>query len=141
MQVRLAPTVAAKVEGVRVKLNYFKLSDCVNLILDAIKHQWDLKLDSLSQFETSETRVRLDKRHLSWLSQYGDERGINIASVTNLLVSEYLSGKLSQTEIRQIPDREPDRQQTQTTIQQPLSRPQATSEKPKGQALLRSLKL
>lgn len=141
MQVRLAPTVACKVEGIRQLLDYPKLSDCVNLILDAIKHQWDLKLVSLSQVETNETRVRLDKRHLSWLSQYGDERGINIASVTNLLISEYLSGKLSHTNVGQTADREPDRQQTETPIQQPLSRPQTATEKPKGQALLRSLKL
>ncbi|ALF52806.1 hypothetical protein ACX27_07925 [Nostoc piscinale CENA21] len=137
MQVRLAATVAAKAEGVRQLLNYQTLSDTVNLLLDAIKHQWDLKLTDLSQIETSDTRVRLDKRHLSWLSQYGEERGINIASVTNLLISEHLSGKLTQTATRQTTDRP----QTEKPTQQPLDRPQTATEKPKGQALMRSLKL
>ncbi|AFY45478.1 hypothetical protein [Nostoc sp. PCC 7107] len=141
MQVRLAAKVAAKVEGIRQLLHYQTLTDTVNLLLDAIKHQWDLKLTNLSQIETKDTRVRLDNRHLSWLSQYGEERGINIASVTNLLISEYLSGKLTQTETRQTTDREADRQQTEKPIHQPLGRQQTATEKPKGQALMRSLKL
>jgi hypothetical protein len=148
MQVRLAAQVAAKLEGVRQKLNYSKLSDVVNLLLDAIKHQWDLKLVDLSQIETNETRVRLEERHLQWLSQYGDERGINIAAVTNLLISEYLSGKLSQTvldrqqtETRQTADRESDRQNTELSSQKAIDNQQTATEKPKGQALLRNLKL
>ncbi|MBD2415327.1 hypothetical protein FACHB389_17805 [Nostoc calcicola FACHB-389] len=138
MQVRLATQVAAKVEGIRISLDYSKLSDTVNLLLDAIKYQWDLKLSDLSQIETTETRVRLDKRHLDWLSQYGLSRGINIASATNLLISEYLAGNVTsfQTPL------------TKTVIQQPQIQTEITPieptqpiDKPKGQALMRSLKL
>lgn len=144
MQVRLAAQVAAKVEGVRQKLNYSKLSDAVNLLLDAIKHQWDLKLADLSQIETKKTRVRLEERHLQWLSQYGVERGINIAAVTNLLISEYLSGKLSNTELdrQQTETRQTeDRQNTELSSQKAIDSQQTGTEKPKGQALVRNLKL
>jgi hypothetical protein len=138
MQVRLAALVAAKVEGIRLSLNYSKLSDTVNLLLDAIKHKWDLKLSNLSQIETSETRVRLDKRHHDWLSQYGLERGINIASATNLLISEYLAVNVSsfQTPLTNSVNQQP---QIQTEIA-PIEQTQAI-DKPKGQALMRSLKL
>ncbi|MBD2498449.1 hypothetical protein [Nostoc sp. FACHB-280] len=138
MQVRLAALVAAKVEGIRIALDYLKLSDTVNLLLDAIKHQWDLKLSSLSQIETNETRVRLDKRHLDWLSQYGLERGINIASATNLLISEYLAGNVSsfQTPLTKTVIQQPENPQEITPIEQTQ-----TIDKPKGQALMRSLKL
>jgi hypothetical protein len=138
MQVRLAPSVAAKVEGIRQSLEYLKLSDTVNLLLDAIRHKWDLKIFSLSQIETDQTRVRLDKRHYDWLSQYGLERGINIACVTNLLISEYLAGNTTSLKIS-FPTPvtvEPEKltQVTTTESTQPI-------EKPKGQALMRSLKL
>ncbi|MBU7584454.1 MAG: hypothetical protein KAF91_16325 [Nostoc sp. TH1S01] len=138
MQVRLAALVAAKVEGIRQSLDYSKLSDTVNLLLDAIKYKWDLKLSDLSQIETNETRVRLDKRHLDWLSQYGSQRGINIASATNLLISEYLAGNVSsfQTPVYKSVIQQP---QIQTEIT-PIEQTQAI-EKPKGQALMRSLKL
>ncbi|MBD2254749.1 hypothetical protein [Nostoc parmelioides] len=138
MQVRLAPSVAAKVEGIRQSLEYLKLSDTVNLLLDAIRHKWDLKISSLSQIETKETRVRLDKRHHDWLSQYGSERGINIASATNLLISEYLAGNVSsfQTPLTNSVNQQPQNQIEIAPIEQiqPI-------EKPKGQALMRSLKL
>jgi hypothetical protein len=138
MQVRLATQVAAKVEGIRIALNYSKLSDIVNLLLDAIKHQWDLKLSNLSQIETNETRVRLDKRHYDWLSQYGLERGINIASVTNLLISEYLAGNITsiQTHLTKPVNQQPEieKEVTPSEQTQPI-------DKPKGQALMRSLKL
>jgi hypothetical protein len=138
MQVRLAALVAAKVEGIRQSLNYSKLSDTVNLLLDAIKHQWDLKLSDLSQIETTETRVRLDKRHLDWLSQYGLERGIPIACVTNLLISEYLAGNVSsfQTPLTNPVLQQPEIPQEVTTTEQTQ-----LIEKPKGSALIRSLKL
>jgi hypothetical protein len=138
MQVRLAAVVAAKVEGIRQSLDYSKLSDTVNLLLDAIKYKWDLKLTNLSQIETSETRVRLDKRHLDWLSQYGLERGINIACVTNLLISEYLAGNVNsfQTALANSVNQQPEMPKEITPIEQ--TRP---IEKPKGQALMRSLKL
>lgn len=138
MQVRLAALVAAKVEGIRIALDYSKLSDTVNLLLDAIKHKWDLKLTNLSQIETSETRVRLDKRHHDWLSQYGSQRGINIASATNLLISEYLAGNVSsfQTPLTKSVIQQPE---IQTEIA-PIEQTQPI-EKPKGQALMRSLKL
>lgn len=138
MQVRLAALVAAKVEGIRQSLNYSKLSDTVNLLLDAIKHQWDLKLTDLSQIETSETRVRLNKRHHDWLSQYGSQRGINIASATNLLISEYLAGNVGSVQTPQTKsvNQQPQIQAEITPIEQ--TRP---IEKPKGQALMRSLKL
>lgn len=138
MQVRLAPSVAAKVEGIRQLLDYFKLSDTVNLLLDAIKHQWDLKLSNLSHIETNQTRVRLDKRHLTWLSQYGSQRGINLASATNLLISEYLAGNITSVQTPRvkpvIPEPELRTQITPTEQTQPIN-------KPKGQALMRSLKL
>jgi hypothetical protein len=138
MQVRLAALVAAKVEGIRIALDYSKLSDTVNLLLDAIKHKWDLKLTNLSQIETSETRVRLDKRHHDWLSQYGLSRGINIASATNLLISEYLAGNVTsfQTPLTKLLNQQPEipKDITPTEQIQPI-------EKPKGQALMRSLKL
>ncbi|WP_414755893.1 hypothetical protein [Anabaena sp. CCY 9910] len=138
MQVRLAPSVAAKVEGIRQSLEYLKLSDTVNLLLDAIRHKWDLKISSLSQIETNETRVRLDKRHHDWLSQYSSQRGINIASATNLLISEYLAGNVSsfQTPLTKSVNQQP---QIQTEIA-PIEQIQPI-EKPKGQALMRSLKL
>ncbi|MBD2450531.1 hypothetical protein H6G76_25930 [Nostoc sp. FACHB-152] len=138
MQVRLAALVAAKVEGIRIALNYSKLSDTVNLLLDGIKHKWDLKLSDLSQIETSETRVRLDKRHLDWLSQYGSQRGINIASATNLLISEYLAGNVNrfQTPVSKPVLQQPQIQTEITTIEQTQ-----TIDKPKGQTLMRSLKL
>ncbi|MBE9211032.1 hypothetical protein IQ244_32010 [Nostoc sp. LEGE 06077] len=138
MQVRLAAIVAAKVEGIRISLDYLKLSDTVNLLLDAIKHKWDLKLTNLSQIETSETRVRLDKRHYAWLSQYGLERGINIASATNLLISEYLAGNVSsfQTPLTKTVIQQSEIQTEVTPIEQTQ-----TIDKPKGQALMRSLKL
>lgn len=135
MQVRLAAKVAAKVEGIRQLLNYQTSSDTVNLLLDAIKHQWDLKLTNLSQIETKDVRVRLATRNIEWMSQYGDERGIDVTAVTNLLISEYLADS------RQTVGREVDRPQTEKPTQQPLDRPQTATEKPKGQALMRSLKL
>ncbi|MBD2358749.1 hypothetical protein H6G41_29840 [Tolypothrix sp. FACHB-123] len=138
MQVRLAAIVAAKVEGIRLRFDYLKLSDTVNLLLDAIKHKWDLKLTNLSQIETKEARVRLDKRHYEWLSQYGLSRGINIASATNLLISEYLAGNTTsiQTPLTKPVNQQPEIQTEVTSIEQiqPI-------EKPKGQTLMRSLKL
>src|SRR5689334_21070684 len=129
MQVRLAALVAAKVEGIRISLNYLKLSDTVNLLLDAIKHKWDLKLSNLSQIEITETRVRLDKRHYVWLSQYGLERGINLAAATNLLISEYLAGKLTNV---QPPLIKPVNQQPEISTQiTPIEQTQSI-EKPKG---------
>jgi hypothetical protein len=72
------------------------------------------------------------------LSQYGLERGINIACVTNLLISEYLAGNTTSLKIS-FPKPvtvEPEKltQVTTTESTQPI-------EKPKGQALMRSLKL
>ncbi|MBD2168912.1 hypothetical protein H6G04_31545 [Calothrix membranacea FACHB-236] len=138
MQVRLAAIVAAKVEGIRLRLDYLKLSDTVNLLLDAIKHKWDLKLTNLSQIETKEARVRLDKRHYEWLSQYGLSRGINIASATNLLISEYLAGNTTSI---QTPLTKPVNQQLEIQTEvTPIEQIQPI-EKPKGQTLMRSLKL
>jgi hypothetical protein len=82
--------------------------------------------------------VRLDKRHYDWLSQYGLERGINIACVTNLLISEYLAGNTTSMKIplSKPVTVEPEGERIVTTTEpiQPI-------EKPKGQALMRSLKL
>jgi hypothetical protein len=138
MQVRLAPSVAAKVEGIRQSLEYLKLSDTVNLLLDAIKHKWDLKISSLSQIETTETRVRLSKHHYDWLSQYGLERGINIACVTNLLISEYLAGN---TTSMKVPLSKPVTVEPEIQKEVTTTEPIQPIEKPKGQALMRSLKL
>jgi hypothetical protein len=106
--------------------------------LDAIRHKWDLKISSLSQIETNETRVRLDKRHYEWLSQYGLERGINIACVTNLLISEYLAGNTTSLKISPSLSVtvEPERER-QVSTNEPIQ----PIDKPKGQALMRSLKL
>ncbi|MEA5504846.1 hypothetical protein VB735_17380 [Halotia wernerae UHCC 0503] len=136
MQIRLAAQVASKVEGVRLSLNYSKLSDTVNLLLDAIRHEWDLKIVNLSFFETEETRVRLDQRHYEWLSQYGESRGINIVCVTNLLISEYLLGN----QMKELP------QKQEVVVNEPDLIPQAQKtktpdSKPKGQQLIRGLKL
>jgi len=92
MQVRLAAQVASKVEGVRLCLNYSKLTDTINLLLDAIKFQWHLNLSCLPQSGTINPKVRLDVRHCDWVSQYAVERGISVSSATNLLISEYLAG-------------------------------------------------
>ena len=92
MQIRLAAQVASKVEGIRQSLNYSKLSDIVNLLLDAIRHQWNLNLSYQPKIEANNLKVRLNKRHQLWVSQYAIERGINVTSATNLLISEYLAG-------------------------------------------------
>lgn len=95
MQVRLAPSVASKVEGVRISLEYSKLTYTVNFLLDAIKHKWDLNLDYQPQIGTINPKVRLDERHQSWISQYAIHRGINVTAATNLLISEYLAGNIN----------------------------------------------
>ncbi|QLE59878.1 hypothetical protein [Nostoc sp. TCL26-01] len=136
MQVRLAAQVAHKVEGVRLSLNYSKLSDTVNLLLDAIRHQWHLNLSSLPQTEAVNFKVRLDKRHSVWVSQYATERGISVASATNLLISEYLAGNTMNV----LP--QPPKIETENLASIPqISQPEQATEKPKGQLLVRSLKL
>ncbi|UYD31090.1 hypothetical protein HGR01_40125 (plasmid) [Tolypothrix sp. PCC 7712] len=136
MQVRLAVQVAAKVEGIRTALNYSKLSDTVNLLLDAIKHQWNLNLAYQPQTGTFQLKVRLDERHIQWVSQYATERGINATSATNLLISEYLTGNSvnfsPQPPATGVKDSNPIPQ---------ASNPEPNIEKPKGQTLVRSLKL
>jgi len=138
MQVRLAALVAAKVEGIRLSLDYSKLSDTVNLLLDAIKHQWDLKLSYQPQTGTINPKVRLDERHKKWVSQYATTRGINATSATNLLISEYLASNVGsfQTPVSKPVIQQPENQTEITPIEQtqPI-------DKPKGQALMRSLKL
>ncbi|MBD2302263.1 hypothetical protein [Nostoc sp. FACHB-190] len=136
MQVRLADQVASKVEGVRLSLNYSKLSDTVNLLLDAIRHQWHLKLSSLPQTGTINPKVRLNERHQAWVSQYATERGISVASATNLLISEYLAGNT----INVLPQASKNPVENLTPTPQ-LSPPEPTTEKLKGQTLIRNLKL
>ncbi|MBD2303595.1 hypothetical protein [Nostoc sp. FACHB-190] len=136
MQVRLAALVAAKVEGIRLSLNYSKLSDTVNLLLDAILHQWNLNLSYQPQNGTVNLKVRLDERHQTWVSQYAIERGINATSATNLLISEYLKGNSVNFS--------PQPQATMandSNLIPPLSKQESDAEKPKGSALIRSLKL
>ncbi|MBD2680915.1 MULTISPECIES: hypothetical protein [Nostoc] len=136
MQVRLAAQVASKVEGVRLSLNYSKLTDTVNLLLDAIKHQWHLKLSCLPQTGTINPKVRLDERHQAWVSQYAIERGISVTSATNLLISEYLAGNTMNV----LP--QPQKIETENLALTPQISPQEqTTEKLKGQLLVRSLKL
>ncbi len=136
MQVRLAPSVAAKVEGIRQSLEYLKLSDTVNLLLDAIRHKWKLNLAYQPQTGTVKPKVRLDERHVEWMSQYAIERGINATSATNLLISEYLAGNsvsfLTQPQASLTKD---------SNSIPPESKPESDIEKPKGQTLVRSLKL
>jgi hypothetical protein len=136
MQVRLAAQVAHKVEGVRLSLNYSKLTDTVNLLLDAIRHQWHLNLSPLPQTGTVNPKVRLDKRHRGWVSQYATERGISVASATNLLISEYLAGN----RINVLPQ-SPNNVAENLASTPQVSLPEPTTEKPKGQSLLRNLKL
>ncbi|MBD2533187.1 hypothetical protein H6G97_27890 [Nostoc flagelliforme FACHB-838] len=136
MQIRLAPPVASKVEGIRLSLGYSKLSETVNLLMDAIRHQWSLNLTYLSQGVTTDARVRLDKRHLVWLSQYGAERGINIASVTNLLISEYLAGNTVS-----LSPHKPDTVISKSSPVQETQKQEITEPKLKGQQLIRGLKL
>jgi hypothetical protein len=136
MQVRLAAQVAHKVEGVRLSLNYSKLTDTVNLLLDAIRHQWHLNLSCLPQTEAVNFKVRLDKRHTVWVSQYATTRGISVTSATNLLISEYLVGNRTSF-LPQLPTTVTDniKPVPQASPQEP------NADKPKGQALVRSLKL
>jgi hypothetical protein len=115
---------------------YSKLSDTVNLLLDAIKHQWSLKLSYLPQTGTINPKVRLDERHQTWVSQYATERGISVTSATNLLISEYLAGNTMNVlpQIQKI--------ETENLGLTPQISPQEqTTEKLKGQLLVRSLKL
>jgi hypothetical protein len=136
MQVRLAAQVASKVEGVRLSLNYPKLSDTVNLLLDAIRHRWNLNLSYLPQTEATNSKVRLDERHKDWVSQYATERGISVTSATNLLISEYFGGNVMNFS--------PQAQANLTSaIKQSPEPPkqEPNAEKPKGQTLIRNLKL
>ncbi|BCL40267.1 hypothetical protein [Nostoc sp. MS1] len=134
MQVRLAPSVTAKVEGIRIALNYSKLSDTVNLLLDAIKHQWKLNLAYQPQTGTVKPKVRLDERHVEWVSQYATERGINATSATNLLISEYLTGN----SVNFSPQPPTTVAKDSNSIPQ-QSKQEPDVEKPKGQALVRVL--
>jgi hypothetical protein len=136
MQVRLAASVTAKVEGIRIALNYSKLSDTVNLLLDAIKHQWKLNLAYQPQTGTVKPKVRLDERHVEWVSQYATDRGINATSATNLLISEYLTGN----SVSFSPQPPTTVAKDSNSIPQ-QSKQESDVEKPKGQALVRSLKL
>jgi hypothetical protein len=126
MQIRLAAQVAY----------YSKLSDTVNLLLDAVRHRWTLCLSYLPQEEATSQKVRLDERHLVWVSQYAALRGINATCATNLLISEYLAGN----QMKELP------QKQEVVVNEPdlireLQKPETPDSKPKGQQLIRGLKL
>lgn len=136
MQIRLAAQVASKVEGIRLSLAYSKLSDTVNMLLDAVKHQWTLNLSYLPQSGAVSQKVRLDERHHVWMSQYAAQRGINTTSATNLLISEYLAGNTVSLS--------PHKSETVVSKSSPvqeIQKQEITEPKPKGQQLIRGLKL
>ncbi|MHC5861662.1 hypothetical protein [Nostoc sp.] len=136
MQIRLAAQVASKVEGIRQSLEYSKLSDTVNVLLDAVRQRWTLKLSYLPQSGAVSQKVRLDKRHHVWVSRYATDRGINATSATNLLISEYLAGNTVTLS--------PDKQEVafvEPSLIPQAQKPETTDSKPKGQQLIRGLKL
>jgi hypothetical protein len=148
MEIRLSQQVAAKIALVQAALEYSSPRDVVMLILDARRFRWDLKLSGMSQSTTSKSaisqstisqsriskpvpsiRLKLDKRHQCWVKDYATERGISASAATNLIVSEYLSGVKS---IENLPTPQPQK------ISPP--KPEETTNKAKGAALLSSLR-
>jgi hypothetical protein len=138
MEIRLSKQVAAKVVGVQAALEYSSPRDVVMLILDVRRFGWDLKLSVVSQSAipqagiskpVSSIRLKLDKRHQCWVKDYGTERGISASAAINLIVSEYLAGIKS---IENLPTPQPQQ------ISPP--KPEETTNKTKGAALLSSLR-
>jgi hypothetical protein len=138
MEIRLSKQVAIKVVGVQAALEYSSPRDVVMLILDVRRFGWDLKLSVVSQSAipqagiskpVSSIRLKLDKRHQCWVKDYGTERGISASAAINLIVSEYLAGIKS---IENLPTPQPQQ------ISPP--KPEETTNKAKGAALLSSLR-
>lgn len=148
MRVRLAPQIAAKVEGARVEFKYPNLSTTANLLLDAITRNWDLKLGDTASPPVDETRIQLDARHIDWLTEYGTERGLNTAAATNLVISDYFRNGLQGTATiinPEKPEKELSVQKMVEVVPQQEETKQITSEppqeKPRGSELMKGLKL
>jgi hypothetical protein len=128
MEVRLSKQVAASLVGVQAALEYPSPKEVVTLILDARRFGWDLKLSAISQ-PASSIRLRLNKRHEGWVKDFAHLRGISASSAINLIVSEYLAG-IKSIEWEGAPP----------TTQISTHKPFEATDKPKGAALLSSLK-
>ncbi|OKH56263.1 hypothetical protein NIES2101_00315 [Calothrix sp. HK-06] len=142
MRLSLADSVINTLEGLRHNLDYDSLSETVNLVLDAIKFNWDFKLNELDSVSQSWTptvqkkqKVSIAQRHQSWLSSYGTQRGLNVQNAANLVLSEYFLGKKATVEqnkpVAVSPVQEP------TKIEQKV----IPVDKPKGATLMKGLKL
>lgn len=142
MRVALADSVTETLEGLRHQLDYDSLTEVANVVLDAIKYKWDLKLSFLDSEKQSWTptvqkgqKVSIAQRHQSWLANYGTQRGLKVQNTVNLVLSEYFLGKQATIES--------EKPVTVQTVQEPPKVKQKITsvDKPKGAKLMEGFKL